>query len=416
MKRTLFALVIVLAAALGLGTLLLNDGGYVLVYFAGWELETSFVFALLVLLAATAVLSFALLVLGPFAQLLAPSFWEQRRQDNAHTSLLRSGTSALVKGQWEKASQRFNRATKHSQWPTPAMLGAAIAERKRGNMAAHYAWLEKASAQTHGETLTLLSHGFFALLDDTPLKAKALLEVERKKHSKNPWFLALLAEAYYQDEDWYAYTEIVPQLLSFDTGWQVEERAQVAWGERLRAAAKAQHQDQDDVLRQVRAQWQHMPKTLQEDSQLLIQYSGYLVQLGAGREAFNLVRQAMQQQWREALLPALVAIEAEQVAVTERLALLESWLKDRPGNNDVLLCLARVAMLEPDYLDSAEEWLRQCEPEPRVWRALAECHQRQGLQEQANQALWQWHNSQQAATTLNPVARNQTRPNEVAQG
>src|SRR5699024_12686823 len=97
-------------------------------------------------------------------------------------------------------------------------------------------------------------------------------------------------------------------------GWQAEERGLLAGGERVRAAAKAQHQDQDDVLRQVRAQWQHMPKTLQEDSQLLIQYSGYLVQLGAGREAFNLVRQAMQQQWREALLPALVAIEAEQVA------------------------------------------------------------------------------------------------------
>lgn len=416
MKRTLFALIIVLAAALGLGTLLLHDGGYVLVYFGGWELETSLVFALLVLLAAAAVLSLVLLVFRPAVQLFAPSFWEQRRQDKAHTSLLRSGTSALVKGQWDKASQRFSKATQHSQWPTPAMLGAAIAERKRGNMAAHYAWLEKASGQAQGETLILLSHGFFALLDGTPLKAKALLESERKKHSKNPWFLALLAEAYYQDEDWHAYTEIAPQLLSFDTGWQVEERAQVAWGERLRIAAKTQHQDKEDVLRQVRAEWQHMPKSLQADSQLLIQYSGYLVQLGAGRDAFNVIRQAMQQQWREALLPALVAIDAEQVPVTERLQLLEEWLKDRPGNSDLLLSLARVAMVEPDYLGSAEEWLRQCEPEPRVWRALAECYQRQGLYEQANQALWKWHDSQQAAAKSALAVRSQTHPSEVAQG
>lgn len=416
MKRTLFALIIVLAAALGLGTLLLSDGGYVLVYFAGWELETSLVFALLVLLAAAAALSFVLLVFRPFAQLLAPSFWEQRRQDKAHTSLLRSGTSALVKGQWEKASQRFNKAAQHSQWPTPAMLGAAVAERKRGNMAAHYAWLEKANAQTHGETLTLLSHGFFALLDGTPLKAKALLEPEHKKNSKNPWFLALLAEAYYQDQDWLAYTDLVPQLLALNTGWQVETRAQIAWGERLRAATRAQHQDKEDVLRQVRAEWQHMPKALQADSQLLIQYSGYLVQLGAGRDAFNVIRQAMGRQWREALLPALVAIDAEQVTVTERLQLLEGWLKDRPGNSDLLISLARVAMVEPDYLDSAEEWLRQCEPEPRVWRALAECYQRQGLYEQANQALWKWHDSQQAMAKSALAVRSQTHPSEVARG
>lgn len=415
MKRTLFALVFALAAALGLGTLLLNDGGYVLVYFAGWELETSLVFALLVLLAAAAVLSIVLLVFRPFAQLLAPSFWEQRRQDKAHTSQLRSATNALVKGQWEKASQRFNKAAQHSQWPTPAMLGAAIAERRRGNMAAHYAWLEQASAQAQGEALTLLSHGFFALLDGTPLKAKALLEPEQKKHSKNPWFLALLAEAYYQDQDWYAYTNVAPQLLALDTGWDVEERMQIAWGERLRTAAKAQHKDREDVLRHVRAEWQHLPKPLQADPQLLMQYSGYLVQLGAGRAAFNLIRQVMQQQWCAALLPALVAIDAEQVLVTERLQLLEEWLKDRPDNNDVLLSLGRVAMLEPDYLASAEEWLRQCEPEPRVWRALAECYQRQGLQEQANQALWQWHNSLNGGqATL--VARSQTRPNAVVQG
>lgn len=390
MKRILIALVVVLLLALGLGSLLLNDGGYVLVYFAGWELETSLVFALLVLLAVIATVSFVLIVFRPFTRLFASRYWEQRRQDKAHTSLLRLGTNALVKGQWEKASQSFSRATNHSQWPTPAMLGAAIAERKQGNMAAHYAWLEKAGNQAQGETLVLLSHSFFALLDGIPLKTKTLLEPERKKYSKNPWFLTLLAEAYYQDQDWYSYTEMVPQLINLDTGWQVEERAQVAWGERLRLAAKAQYQDKEDVLRQVRAEWQHMPKALQADSQLLIQYSGYLVQLGAGREAFTVICHAMEQQWCEALLPVLVAIEVEQVVVTERLQVLEAWLKDRPNNNDLLLSLARVAMQEEDYLRSAEEWLQQCRPEPRVWRAFAECYQRQGQQEKANKALWQW--------------------------
>src|SRR5690625_310464 len=86
------------------------------------------------------------------------------------------------------------------------------------------------------------------------------------------------------------------------------------------------------------------------------------------------------------------------------------------GNSDLLLSLARVAMVEPDYLGSAEEWLRQCEPEPRVWRALAECYQRQGLYEQANQALWKWHDSQQAAAKSALAVRSQTHPSEVAQG
>lgn len=395
MKRTLFTLIFVLVAALGLGTLLLKDGGYVLVYFAGWELETSLVFALLVLLALAALGSFVLLVFQPLTRLLAPSYWEQRRQDKAHTSLLRSATAALMKGQWEKASQRFAKASEHSQWPTPALLGAAIAERRKGDMAAHYEWLEKAAQQRQGKTLTLFSRALFALLDGAPAKAKALLEPQRKSQGKNPWFLALLAEAYFHNEDWHAYTELVPQLLSYDAGWQVQERARQAWGERLHRAAQTSQKDQEDKRRHVRAQWQHMPKALQQDTQLLLQYCGYLVQLGGGKEAFTLIREAMAQQWREGLLPVLTAIDGKQVSLTDRLAVLEGWLKDRPGNTDVLLCLAQVAMQEPEYLNSAEEWLRQCKSEPRVLRALAQCYQRQGLHEQANQALWQWHESLQ---------------------
>lgn len=425
MKRTLIAIVVVLLLALGLGTLLLSDGGYVLVHFSGWELETSLVFALLVLLALAAALTVVLLLLQPFAYALNPKYWASRRTRKAHSSHLRSGFTALSEGKWEKADRQFLKSSESSIWPLPSMIGAAIAARQKGDMAEHYAWLELAQRETKGDTIPLLAHAYFALLDGTPLKAKTLLEPQQKKLKKNPWFLTLLAEAYFQDEDWHAYTELAPQLKVNNAGRQVSERESFAWAERLRIAAGTIAKEKEDVRNLVRAEWHHMPSHLRNDMQLIIQYTGYLVQLDGGKEAFKIVRDAMMNNWTEALLPVIAGINKHQVPITKRIELLESWLQQRPDNQAILLCLAQVASGEPSYLHSVEEWLLQCQDDPRARRALAECYRAQGLQEKANAALWQWQDSmpsvldiqseEQALVEASYEEHNQTRPSATTE-
>lgn len=418
MKRTLFALIVVLLLALGLGTLLLQDGGYILVHFAGWELETSFIFAVLALLVVGSALAVALYVLKPFAHVVTPQFWENRRERRAHNALLRSGVNALAKGDWAKAKKSFAKAAEYGDWVLPATLGAAVASRELGENIEQLAWLETGQQEKDGELPALFVQGLLALLDGAPSKTVALLEPHRRKLRKNPWYLSMLAEAYFQDQRWYAYTDIVPRLQKARVGQHVAEREQYAWRERLREAAKTITRDREDLARHVRAEWQHMPKHLKDDAQLIVQYTGYLVQMGGGKDAFRLIRQHLQRNWNEALLPVLAAIDESEVAPRQRIELMEIWLQDRPTNNALLLCLAQVASSEPDYALSVEEWLHMCEQEPRAWRGLAENYIAQGQTEKATEALWQWHRSmppvlnvskQQAALVgTMPEAHNQT--------
>lgn|SRR5699024_3719980 len=393
MKRTILGLIIVVLLALGLGTLLLKDGGYILIHFAGWELETSFIFAVLALLVVGSALAVALYVLKPFAHVVTPQFWENRRERRAHNALLRSAVNALVKGEWGKAQKSFAKAAQYGDWVLPAMLGAAVASRELNESTEQVAWLETAQQEKEGELPALLTQGLLALLDGTPGKTVALLEPQQRKLRKNPWYLSMLGEAYFQGQQWYAYTEIAPRLQKTRVGQHVAEREQYAWRERLRDAAKTITHDREDLARHVRAEWQHMPKHLKEDDQLIVQYTGYLVQMGGGKEAFKLIREHMQRHWNKALLPVLAAINETEVAARKRVELMEIWLQDRPTDNALLLCLAQVGSSEPDYAPSVEEWLRMCQQEPRAWRGLAESYVVQGQTEKATEALWQWHHS-----------------------
>ncbi|HLR17079.1 MAG TPA: heme biosynthesis HemY N-terminal domain-containing protein [Alcanivoracaceae bacterium] len=426
MKRTLLALIAALLLALGLGTLLLKDGGYILIHFAGWELETSFIFAVLALIVIVSALAAIFFILKPVTHVVRPQFWDERRERRAHTTLLRTAVHALTKGEWQKANKNFAKAAGQGDWVLPAMLGAAVTSRELNATTEQQAWLEAAAQEKDGELPTLFVQGYLALTDNMPGKAVELLEPHGRKLRKNPWYLSMLGEAYFQDQQWYAYTNIAPRLKKINAGLHVEEREQYAWRERLRDAAKTITKDREDLARHVRAEWQHMPKELKSDGQLIAQYTGYLAQMGGGKDAFKLIREHMQTEWNEALLPVLAAIEEQQVPARKRIELMEIWLQDRPTNNALLLCLAQVASSEPDYALSVEEWLLMCRQEPLAWRGLAEHYAAQGQMDKATEALWKWHQSMGPSLNVsqqpvvlqqaNHEARNQTHPNVEAEG
>src|SRR5699024_12427615 len=113
-------------------------------------------------------------------------------------------------------------------------------------------WLEAAIQKKDGELPSLFVKCYLALTYNMPGKALEILEQHGRKLRKNPWYYSMLCEAYFQDQQWYAYTNIAPRLKKINAGLHVEEREQYAWRERLRDAAKTITKDREDLARQDR--------------------------------------------------------------------------------------------------------------------------------------------------------------------
>ncbi|MEM7098768.1 MAG: heme biosynthesis HemY N-terminal domain-containing protein [Pseudomonadota bacterium] len=362
MKLFLLALLVVVVLGGVLGTLLVQDPGYILVSYGEYALETS-LWVGLFLLAATYL---ALRGLGVLLRSLLNTQsgfirWRSSRALRQGRAQTVRGTLMLTEGRWVEAERQLIQAAEKLETPLVNYLGAAKAAEARDDreQADHY--LRLAQETTPGSKFAVMLTQAQMNLDAGQYEQCLATAVTLQKRApKHPAVLTLLARCYAGMADGDALLKILPALEKVDavTATQFQGLLIAAW--RLVLPSR----------KDVRKTWKELPDLVKMDDELLGSWVDGLVASDASEAAESVVRQVAQYRWSPPLIGRYGTILTDEPQ--RQLIVAQNWLKDRVEDPVLFLTLGRLC-LRNDQFEQARDYFEsslRLQPTPEVYGEL----------------------------------------------
>lgn len=337
-RQVLFWIALAVLGALA-AQVLLQDPGYVLVRYGGWDRSTTLVGAALILLAALLALWLAWKALSlPFVA------FRRHRKKRARARLI-EGLEALHQGQWTRAEALLLQAAEDREAMLPARVGAARAALARGDAAAARTHLLAIDARPAARAVALAD---LALAHDAPAEALDALDAPEAQPLP-PRGLVLRAEALAalgRASEAYGLLGALRQsgALPGERLTALEAR----WAE----AALRQARDANELA----DRWDALPKPLRGDPATVAAYAERAAALRWDEAAARSIEEALETQWSEPLAALYGRLAIGRLE--ERRARAERWLHAHPTSPMLLLTLARLARAQGQW-PQAERYLHR---------------------------------------------------------
>jgi HemY protein len=373
MRSLLIVWVLVLAGA-GLGVVLSQDSGYVLLSFGRYTVEMSLAL-LLILIGAL----FILLYLG--IRLVVRTLhlpqdvrdWKQRRGSRMAQEAMTRGLLEMSEGNWRSAERRLARFADRSETPLLNYLAAARAAQLQGAHERRDSYIRLAhECMPSADVAVSLTQAELQLADQQLEQALATLKHLRSVAPRHNYVLRLLRRLYEQLGDWEHLRELIPELRRR----RVEDEADLQRLEiRTHRALLEQAFLADDAQR-LRLAWADVPRALREHPQVLGDYAGYLQETGEDAKAEQLLREALRKQWDSGLVETYGLLEIEEPG--RQLSHMEKLLADHPDDPTLLLTLGRLS-LRAQLWGKARGYLEACigrNGPPQAYRELGQLLER----------------------------------------
>ncbi len=337
----IFATAVLLAILLGgvVGTLLVQDPGYVLISYGDTVLETSLWIALLLLVALYVLIwgfFFATRKLGQ-GQLQLVRWRSGRKRRGARNQTVR-GLLVMAEGRWEEAKKLLADAADNVETPLINYLNAARASHELGERDARDEYLKLAHESTPGAKFAVtLTQAEFHIHEGQYEQALAALLVLRRRAPKHRAVLAMLADCYEALHDWEALKELLRDLKRHKALSEVEIKRveQVVWQALLAGA------ESPATL------WKKMPKHLKNEAGLLRDWVNVLRHAGRIDDAEHAARLALGQQWDSELASIYGEIHSSDPA--RQLVVAQGWGKERPNDAELALTLGRLCLINEKF-------------------------------------------------------------------
>lgn len=314
------------------------DTGYILISLGSTTIETSFWFAVFAVVFGILVMRWSYILLRAILRSLGVSwafFAEGRsRQLNARTQ---RGLIHYIEGNWQAAKKDLLSVAKYADQPLVHYLAAAHSAHQLGDMETCQALLSKAEeVAPENELAVLLSQAKMQLANQQCEQCLATLERARSVAPRHPVVLDLLLTVYQRVNDWAAVQALLPEL----------KKSKAYTPEQLHSlevdAVCAVLDTHKFNLDELKSYWQKLDKSLKQSQVLVLQYCGHLQRLGAEETAEQQLRRILTKQWDARLVELYGRVRGG--SDNEQLLVAEQWLRERPGDPDLLLALARIAM------------------------------------------------------------------------
>jgi len=366
-KRVILVLLAALFVGGLVGALVARDPGYVLVSYSNMSVETSLWFGLFLLL-----LVYVLVRLGGYLWsrfVLSGSGlaqWNRQRRADGSRKQTVQGLLLSAEGRWSEAHKLLLAGIRDAQMPLVNYLSAARSAQALGDYAERDELLGRASEETPGSKVAVaLTRVAFQLEADQYEPALAgLLELQRES-PRNAAVLAMLQRCYGELGDWQAVLELAPDLRR----QKALPEAELDATHRRAGLARLAQLTGPEASGQFKAVWNMLPKSLQQDPELIAAAASARSAQGHPQEAEQLLRDALKRAWDDRLVDGYGVVDAD---LAGQLNTAEGWLKDRPDNAPLLLALGRLAG-RSEQLDKAREYLEaslRSHPEGGVYAEL----------------------------------------------
>ena len=360
MKLWRWALWLLLAALLaGLGWhLLARDPGYVLLRFHGWQLQSSVVALVLVLLVLWIVVGLAFRLLRwPFGAM-------SRRHRRISRRRFSEGLVALIEGRHGDAQRALTRAARFGPLRAPALLAEAEAAYRRGETGRALEALDDAS-------------------QDAPRAARVLRARVLRREGRSEEALALLVPAAESQQlppaGWVELVEAAlaagrtdrarSALDNLRTSAALSEPAYGELESRVLAAAIREAKG----AAAINALWADLSRAQRQPAPVVAAYARRAAQFGAGLAAMDEIEQALQRQWDPCLLQAWADL-GDAETLDARLARAQRWLEQRPNDGALLTAIGQLHLRQLQYATARDSLQRALglAPSARAWELLGQ--------------------------------------------
>ena len=370
MIRSWLLLIVALAVGAAMAWLLRADGGYVLMNYGPWIVETSLLglFATLLVGLAAVVWSLRLLLAGVRLPGAIKRLLDRRRQERARDTF-EEGLLRLLEGNWQRAEIELVRRAADHHASHLNYLGAARAAQRLGAPDRRDHYLQLAANASSG-------HDFAVLLTQAELQLERAEYVPardtalhlREKDPQHPYAIDLLAQAFEGLADWQALRGLLVETAK-TAALTTERRQTLLDRTTAELIAEAETAGQLDRLK---ALWDASAPAQRHQPALRLRYARALHRLNADADAAALVGEALRQQWDGELVTLYGHLHGSD-GVT-RLASIEQWLTQY-GERLELLVTAGQACLQNKLWGKARSYLESAariQPSPGTYLALAQ--------------------------------------------
>lgn len=370
--KSLLWLFVLSAIAVALSLALRGNGGYALFVLPPWRAEVSLNFLGLVVIITFALAYF--LVRAVWHTLRLPShvraFRRRRRAEAGHAATL-GAIQALFEGRFVRAEKLASKAIDLGATPGLAgLLGARAAQRLR-DFGKRDQWLER-SRQGDGEWRVAQAMTKAELLLDERRFDEAR-SVLRELHASGPRHVAglfLMLRAEQGLSNWEEVLRIAGALEKHDA-MPPEALDSIRVNARVALLSKGRP-DSEGLLRQ----WESTPRPDRLRPRVAAAAARAFIQLGDCRRAHRIIEDALERNWDAAL--ALLYGECVDRDALDRLERAEKWLRERPGEAELLLTLGRLCV-QRELWGKAQSYLEASlatRPTQEAHVTLAKLHER----------------------------------------
>lgn len=379
MKRLILGSVLVIAAGAILLELMRADTGYVLIAIGSTTVEMSFWVAVALLLTAMLTVALVTTFFKRLFRLFSRGLGFSAKRGRKVEQRTASGLISFIEGNWRTAKKDLLKAARHAQNPLVHYLAAArcsyeLGDREETQQLLHQA--EKIAPQN--ELAVALSQARIQLLDKKYEQCLATLKRARILAPEHPTILDLLRQVYWHLRDWVSLQALLPELRKQKL-YHPDEQAlleQNVYMALLSTAGKqAEKSDKQAAEKILSETWSSLPKAVRGEDPVIGLYSKLLVDAGLPDSAEKLLRQHLANHWNNELVTLYGLVAGAHPK--EQLIVAEQWLRERPGDADLLLTLGRISLRNQlwgkarEYFESSLKLRPRAEAYAELARLLA---------------------------------------------
>ncbi len=361
--KLLLTIFITLAIAVGLGSLAMEDPGYVVLSREPYVVRLPLLMFLMILFLGFVLLYLVINFVGGIFR--APGRLKAWRNSSGEKMAQKStmlGYAGLIEGNWPKAEKSLLKKLSHNKAPLMNYLGAAYAAHQQGSLDRRNRYLDNALKSHPDQQLAVnLTRARLLFQGGEFAESRNCLESLRKYKPGNVSVVRLLMDVYKELGDWSSLMQVLPVAAKLKALPEEELllREQVAFDNMVDSPALLQ--GDADVLPHP---WNSLPKARKKDPQIVASYVNQLLRAGQHKEAEKILRPVLNRKFDNELIYLYGNIHSPFLKYQIELA--ESFLKKHPDNADLLHSLAKLHRLNNDFKQSKEFFERAIEAGART--------------------------------------------------
>lgn len=333
---------ILLLISFWVGLTLAEHGGYVLINYGTWQIVTSVWVAAAILIVSFLVLYFTMRLMIRLFGLSADwrKWWKMRRYQQMRY-LMNRGIAFLMDHNFSSALDNLEKSARIAKYPCVNYLLAARAAHQNQDDSRRDRCFQLAAKNARGILLKTVHLQQAEIQIDLRQweRAQATVLTVLRDYPSDQRALQLLKEIYFQLNEWSSLLHLLPALKKYGV-YSKDELDQIEKTSYQKQLSQANFSD----ISQLQQFWQNLPKRVQQDANLQIDFVKQCLLNHGMEEATAFIENRLKKEMNLRLIELYGQCYRSDSAAQLKQA--EKWLDKYNVSAELLLCLARLSYRE----------------------------------------------------------------------